>query len=164
MKSDGQAVSPISHVLLAFRLGGDVFLIPLNAVDRVVQMVALRAVPGTPPELPGFVTVHGSVQPVLDIRARFGLPLHTPDITDHLLLLRTEPHRMALLVEEALDLITSEDWQPSTDMLPETLTNALPWIAGMALYEDTMRVILNVDALMSFVPTHIVSSIVSEPE
>ncbi len=139
-------------VLLSFRLGADLFLIPLENVERIVQVAALRSMPGAPPELMGILTVHGEAVPVLDIRRRLGIDAPAPDITYQLILLYSGAHRAALLVDEALEVITLEHWQSAAELMPPAFADVMPWVAGTVQHEGRSRVLLNVQALFSFLP------------
>ncbi len=139
-------------VLLSFRLGADLFLIPLENVERIVQIAALRSVPGAPPELMGILTVHGEAVPALDIRRRLGIVAPAPDLTHQLILLRSGAHRAALLVDEALEVITLEHWQSAAELMLPAFAGTLPWVAGAVQLEGRSRVLLDVQALFSFLP------------
>lgn len=139
-------------VLLSFRLGAEFFLIPLENVERIVQFAALRTIPGAPPELMGILTVHGEALPVLDIRPRLGLDAPAPTIAYQLILLRSGAHRAALLVEEALEVLTFDEWQSTAELMPPAFADVVPWIAGSVQFAGRAQLLLNVKQLFSFLP------------
>lgn len=141
------------EALFSFRLSTEIFLIPLAPIERIVQMVALRPIPGAPADLPGLLTVRAIAVPVLDVRTRLGLPFGPPSVTEHLILLRIGRRRAALLVEEALELVMPEQLQVTVDVIPASFTGALPWIGGTVLYNGASRLVFDIEALLSFVPT-----------
>ncbi len=151
-------------ILLSFRLGAELFLIPLEAVERIVQIAAVRPVPGAPPELIGLLTVHGSAVPALDIRLQLGLTVSPPNLHDQLILLRSRLRRAALLVEETLELVTLDTLQPSAELLPASLEGALPWIAGAVQHEGRSQLLLNVDALLDFAAMDAPALLNSDPK
>src|SRR6185503_16973181 len=79
--------SPLS--VLTFRLGGQVYGLPITAVAQIIEMVTLTHLPQLPFAVQGVINLRGKIVPVLDLRTRFGLPfksyqLHTPIILTHL--------------------------------------------------------------------------------
>lgn len=60
------------HVLL-LHAGGQRYALPSAHVVEVVPAVALRQVPGTPPEVAGLLHYRGQVVPVVDLAQRLGV-------------------------------------------------------------------------------------------
>ena len=59
------------HVL-HLRVGEERYALPSASVVEVVPSVALRPVPGTPPEVAGLLAYRGRVVPVVDLPRLFG--------------------------------------------------------------------------------------------
>jgi purine-binding chemotaxis protein CheW len=68
-------------------------------------MVAITPVPEAPSWLVGVINLHGRVIPVLDLRRRFGLSPREPHPDDRLLIVRTRERTMAIIVDEATDVL-----------------------------------------------------------
>jgi purine-binding chemotaxis protein CheW len=99
--------------VLRFELGGHDFALATADVAELLRAVSIQALPRAPAIVEGVINVRGAVMPVLDIRARFGLPARCLTATDHLIVLATEP-RAALRVDRCisiatLDVIRQED-------------------------------------------------------
>lgn len=92
--------------LLAFELSGQRYGLPLAAVLEVVRAVAITPLPGVPPVVEGAINVRGRVVPVLDLRARFGLPPHPLDPDQHLVLARTGRRLVAVRTDWVARLYT----------------------------------------------------------
>ncbi|MFM8980488.1 MAG: chemotaxis protein CheW [Planctomycetia bacterium] len=60
--------------MLLLHAGGQRYALPSAHVVEVVPSVALRQVPGTPPEVAGLLHYRGQVVPVVDLCARLGAP------------------------------------------------------------------------------------------
>lgn len=84
-----------------FELDGTPYALPLAHVEQALRMVALIRVPETPSWIAGMMNLHGRVVPVVDLRHRFGLPPRPPHRNDRLLVLRTDGHRAAIIVDRA---------------------------------------------------------------
>ena len=59
---------------LAFPLGDEYYGLPILAVQEIIGLMAITAVPWTPPFVRGVVNLRGKVLPIVDLRRRFGLP------------------------------------------------------------------------------------------
>lgn len=92
--------------LVVFRLDDQRYALRLGAVERFVRAVEVTPLPGAPAIVLGAIDVEGSVLPVLSLRRRFGLPEREIDVTDQFLIARTSSRTVALVVDEALGVIT----------------------------------------------------------
>jgi purine-binding chemotaxis protein CheW len=62
-----------STPFLTFRLGDELFAIPVVRVREVLDLTTVTRVPTAPPYMRGVVNVRGSAIPVVDLRRKFGL-------------------------------------------------------------------------------------------
>ncbi len=61
--------------MVIFRLGAEEFGVPIMSVQEIVRLPdTLTHVPRSPPWVEGMINLRGAVLPVVDQRARFGLP------------------------------------------------------------------------------------------
>jgi purine-binding chemotaxis protein CheW len=90
---------------VAFTLHGERFAIRGRDVREVVRAVAVAALPDAPEVVEGVINYRGRIVPVLDVRARFGLPGRPLDATQHFILADAGPRLVALRVDQALDLL-----------------------------------------------------------
>ena len=59
---------------LVFRLGDESYGIAVLRVREIMRMTSVTAIPQMPPHVRGVINLRGRVVPVLDLRARFGMP------------------------------------------------------------------------------------------
>ncbi len=59
---------------LGLSIGGEEYAFPILRVKEILPFESLTRVPGTPASIRGVINVRGSVVPVVDLAARFGLP------------------------------------------------------------------------------------------
>jgi purine-binding chemotaxis protein CheW len=98
------SIDPTSAALLV-RLGGSRYGLPLSAVERVLPMAAVVAVPESGNGLLGMLNLHGNVLPVADPRARLGLS--RPSVTaDHRLILLRGDKPFLLWVDEVEEVVS----------------------------------------------------------
>jgi purine-binding chemotaxis protein CheW len=133
--------------LLVFALGPHRFGLPAEVVVEVVRVVASTPLPGAPATVEGVINVRGTIVPVLDVRARFGLPAADVDPDQHLILARAGPRVVALRVDRALALqaISDDAVVPVERMAPGT-----PLVSGVARLPDGVLVIHDIERFLSF--------------
>jgi purine-binding chemotaxis protein CheW len=62
--------------ILPFEIEGRRYALPLTAIREVVRAVAITPLPGAPRVVEGVIEIRGELVPVMDLRAREGLPAH----------------------------------------------------------------------------------------
>jgi purine-binding chemotaxis protein CheW len=95
----------MSNDLLVFNLGQQQFALPVGRVSTVVPRARLTPLPGAPVELIGLLRLHGALCPVIDIRARLGVPAAAPHIGERIVVMHTTALRVGLLVERIEGLV-----------------------------------------------------------
>ena len=132
--------------LLVFALGEHRFALAASSVVEVVRVVAAAALPGAPAIVEGVINARGTLVPVLDIRARFGLRPAAIDADQHLILARAGARLVALRVDRALELMSvpAEAIEPTERVAP-----GVPLVKGCARLADGLLVIHDLDRFLS---------------
>ena len=115
---------------LVFTLETRRFAVRARYVREVVRAVAISALPAAPPVMEGVVNYRGRVVPVLDIRARFGLPPVPLHPKQHFIVAEAGPRLVVLRVDHAAELLEVPD------AVVETAGDAAP---GARLTEGFVR-------------------------
>ena len=82
------AATEQAFAMLLIRLGERQYGLPLDAVERIMPMAQVLALPDTGDGLLGMLNVHGQVLPVIDPHPRLGLPTPRLAAEQRLVLLR----------------------------------------------------------------------------
>lgn len=133
--SDGARIA-----MLAFSAGGHSCGIAVDAVECVVDVVAIDPVPGAPRAVLGVINFHGTIVPVVDPRRRFGGKGGEIDCSQKLIIVKTPSRLIALLADnvEHIDWIspsqvtTVEDFVPGACRITGTVASA----HGLILIHD----------------------------
>jgi purine-binding chemotaxis protein CheW len=139
-------IGDLTVQLLTFELADRSFGLPSHLLLEVARAVAVEPLPGSPSIVEGIINVRGALVPVLDIRARLGLPPRplTPD--QHLIIARSGPRVVALRVDCARDLIAvDQDAIEATDRVAPGLEH----VAGVAKLADGLLVIHDLEGFLS---------------
>ena len=129
---------------LVFRLGGEEFALPIEAVDEVARAPAqVTRLPKTPAFLDGVINLRGEVLPVVDQRRRFGMPPAADLDARRLIVVRTDRHRAGLIVDAVSEALrsSSEAIEPAPDLAGE-ITRL---VHGVINLEGAGRMVLVLD-------------------
>jgi purine-binding chemotaxis protein CheW len=69
----------LAHQLVVFSLADEEYGIPITLVQEIIRHSAPRPIPGSPSHVEGVINLRGRIIPVVDLRARFGMPGVRPD-------------------------------------------------------------------------------------
>ena len=132
--------------LVVFRLEEQRYGLPLAAVERVLPMVAVAALPKAPAVALGVINVGGRVIVVVDLRHRLGLPRREYGLTGHLLVARTQRRTLILPVDAVLGVMAvTADAVTS----PDHLLPGIGHVAGIVALSDGLLFIQDLDAVLS---------------
>lgn len=132
--------------LVVFRVDSARYALSLASVERVFGMVAVAALPKAPAVVLGVVNIHGALVPVLDIRARFGLPRREWSPSSHLLVARTPRRMVALPVDEVIGVIEVSE---ATVIPPDVVVPGTSHVSGLVALPDGLLFIQDLDAFLS---------------
>ena len=107
------------HVV--FSLAGTEYALPVEAVLQMETFNGATLVPGAPAYVAGIVTVRGRVVPVIDLRARFGLPSAEVTLDTRIIVSETEGRVVALRVDSAREVLKLDvaQHQPAPSVIIE---------------------------------------------
>ena len=91
------------HVL--FTVAGGQYVIPADDVLHMESYVGATPVPGAPPYVAGLIQVRGRVLPVVDVRARFGIPADGGAVGTRVVVVKDGARAVGLLVDGAREVI-----------------------------------------------------------
>lgn len=84
-----------------FRLAGRYYALPVAEVREILRLGELTPVPHSPFPVLGVFNLRGRVVPLLDLRARLGLPEAPADSESRIVLVESRARRIGLLVDAA---------------------------------------------------------------
>ena len=138
---------------LAFNLQGESYGIDVLKVREIIRHTCVTAVPQMPSYIKGVINLRGRIIPVMDLRVRFACR-QTND-TDQTCVIVVQVNvqegkvmQMGLIVDGVEDVLnlTTEDIEETPDFGSAISTAC---IVGMAKVRDGVKMLLNVDRLLS---------------
>jgi purine-binding chemotaxis protein CheW len=131
---------------LLFYIEANRYAVSAEVVGEIVRAVAVTPLPGAPSVVDGVIDVRGTIVPVFSLRRRFGLPDRAVAPRDQFIIVRTASRSAALHVDRAEELIDI-DRRAIAD--PSRQLAGAPLVAGVALLEDGLALIHDVDTFLS---------------
>jgi purine-binding chemotaxis protein CheW len=128
MRTDSGFRRTVPDAVLLVRLGERAYGLPLASVERVLPMAYVLPLPESSDGLMGMLNLHGQVLPVIDPRARLGLP--SPQVAAE--------HRLLLLRGRAPFLLWVDDVQEVVSVSAEELS-AVPAEMASPLVPRVLR-------------------------
>ena len=149
---------------LTFQLGQEEFGIRVLKVREIMGIQDITAVPHTPVYVKGVINLRGKVVPVLDLRLKFDLPDLAYTARTCIIVVQIQGERGPLLmgvivdgVSEVLNLSAAEI--EDTPDFGANLTT--PYILGMAKAKGKVKILLDIDGVLTSQEVHGLGSLVS---
>lgn len=100
---------------LTFRLGQEVYGVPILNVREIIELQEISPVPRASPGVRGVVNLRGRVLPVLDPKVQFGIgEVEASELTVIMVLQTEEGRPFGVLVDEVLEVLRLEEHQIAT--------------------------------------------------
>jgi purine-binding chemotaxis protein CheW len=111
----------MSTLHVVFKVAGAEYAIPASEVMQMESFTGATPVPGAPAHVAGLVQVRGRVVPVVDARARFGLPPVDRTLDSRVVVGQLGSRTVGLLVDSAREVmkLAPEQLQPPPPMVAE---------------------------------------------
>lgn len=131
--------------LVVFRLDDKRFALPLNVIERVVQVVYMHKLPEMPDYLQGIINMYGEVIPVINMRHLFGMPQRELELSDQLIIATTASLKVALLVDATNDVIEIE---ADNMVKSQQIKYGIKYVQGVLKLENDMILINDIDSFL----------------
>jgi purine-binding chemotaxis protein CheW len=129
---------------LVFRLGEDEFALPIDAVIEVARLPErITKVPRTPDFLEGVISFRGDILPVVDQRRRFDMPVREGDEGRRIIIVRSERHRAALIVDAVSEVLSNP--RGAIDAAPDLTGHQTRLVQGVINLESAGRMVMVLD-------------------
>jgi purine-binding chemotaxis protein CheW len=134
--------------LVIFELASEFYGVNIAAVETIIKLQAITAVPHAPPFVEGVTNLRGKVLPVIDLRKRFGLASQAETKDSRIVVVDVAGVKVGMVVDgvsEVLHLPEDSIEPPS----PIVSTVDSTFITGIAKYEDRLIILLDLSKVLS---------------
>jgi purine-binding chemotaxis protein CheW len=137
---------------LSFRLGDETFAVPILTVREIIGRLEVTALPDAASHLKGVINLRGKIVPVLDLRARFGMPEGERRRENCIITLMADLGSGPLLIGMQVDAVSEvlQLGEGSVEPLPALQgRQALAWVRGLAKTPGGVTILLDVERLLT---------------
>ncbi len=110
--------SDVPRLFVVFKVGGVDYALGASEVLQMESYSGATTVPGARGFVIGIIQLRGRVVPVIDLRARFGLPKAEPTLESRVVVGEKDGRAIALLVDTAREVVRIA---PSQEEVPPSL-------------------------------------------
>jgi purine-binding chemotaxis protein CheW len=159
-----QAPVAIEHQFVTLGIDQEVFGVPVESVLEILDMRSIFRVPEAPHYLVGLIDLRGRSIPVLDLRAKLGLPAMPTTETTRILVLEVEVAGrklvLGLVADRVIEVLafSADDIEPPPDIGVRWRSD---YIRGVGHREGRFVIIFDLSRLFS---TEEAVAIVSAPD
>lgn len=143
-----------THPYLTFTLQESIYGIDTFAVEEIFFLPELTPIPEAPRDIIGVVNLRGDILPVMDINIRFGYQGEDYQISDSVIVLKSDNLRVGIIVNQVLDVKNIEEDCISSEISigrDSIVNQRRKFIDGIARKDENIIVILNTEHLIHYV-------------
>ena len=152
MTSTFNRVDSHTDTYLTFTLEDETFAVEVANVREVLDYITITKVPRTPDFMRGVINLRGAVVPVVDMRARFGMPQIEDTVDTCIIVMEISYDGESTVIGAVADSV-NEVFDVSSDNIeppPQIGTSLdLDFIKGMGKYNEQFIIILDINMVFS---------------
>jgi purine-binding chemotaxis protein CheW len=134
--------------LVVFDLSGEAYGVNIETVREIIRMQAVTYVPDTPDFVEGVINLRGNVNPVVDLRKRFGLTVGDETDDSRIVVVDIGGESIGVTVDAVTEVLRiSEDAVEPTSALMTTKDSF--YIEGIAKLGDRLLILLDLERVLS---------------
>lgn len=132
--------------VVGFLVGSEEFAVPILDIQTIEKPIEFTRVPGTPSYVLGVFNLRGNVYPLIDLRAKFGLPVIKQNKDTRYIVIKHNDEVAGFVIDKLTEAIkiNEADIEPT----PETLNEEADLIYGIGKQKDRLITILKVEYLL----------------
>jgi purine-binding chemotaxis protein CheW len=137
---------------LTFQMGDEVFAANVSKVLEILEIPAITKVPQAPSFMRGVINLRGTVLPVIDTRAKFGLPVVSDTIDTCIIVLNIEKQHETIAIGAIVDAVQEVTEIDDTTIQPVPgigIKYKTEFITGMVKLNDRFIILLNIDKVFT---------------
>ena len=130
--------------MLAFLLGTEEYVVPVDQVQEVLKPREITPVPHTPDYLLGVCSLRGTVLPVVDLARRLGFAPGTRDDKSRIIVTGSDADdRIGLLVDRVRSVVRFP--ASAVRPVPDTVEQGVEFLRGIARRDQRLFILLDVE-------------------
>lgn len=134
--------------LVSFLIETEEFGVDIIRVQEIIRLIDITRVPNTPEFIEGVINLRGRIVPVVDLRARFGMPKKERTNNTRIIVVELQDKVVGFMVDSVKEVIRVEKniIEPPPDLAVGIDT---PYIKGVAKLEDRLLILLDLEEVLT---------------
>lgn len=132
--------------LLVFTVLNQRYALEISPVQRVVPIVEITSLPGLPSIVAGIVNIQGEVVPVISLHRCCALADRGVRLTDRLIILNLDRRRVALWVDDVLEV---REYDKTQWISAEGILSKLKAVEGIVKNGEELLILQNPEGYLS---------------
>jgi purine-binding chemotaxis protein CheW len=134
--------------IVVFRIGKEFYGVSIDAVQEIVRVPAITAIPDAPSYFEGVINLRGRIVPVVDLRGRLRLPREEPTKSSRMLITENGGRVIGLLVDAVSEVRKLA--HDSVESPPEMISAVgIEYITGVAKIADRLIIFLDIKKVLN---------------
>jgi purine-binding chemotaxis protein CheW len=144
----------MENQLVVFNLANENYGVDIAAVDGIVKMQRITAVPRAPSFVEGITNLRGEVLPVIDLRRRFGLPVTETTMETRIVNVEMDGSKVGMIVDAVSEVlrVSEEDIEPPSPIITTVdgdWSGRNAFITGIAKVDERLIILLDLAKVLS---------------
>lgn len=139
---------------LIFNLNTSLYGITTMLVEEIFSLPELTPIPEAPPDIVGVVNVRGEILPVMDLNLRFGYESPDYQLSDTVIVLRSEEIRVGLMVNQVIEVRNINGDDITKELSHGRKLGKLDskkFITGVARSDSDILILIDAEKLLKYV-------------
>lgn len=134
--------------VVSFKLGSEEYGVDIAQVQEINRMVAITHVPRAPQFMEGVINLRGQLIPIIDLRARFGMPRVEHTKNTRIVVTEIGATRVGMVVDSVSEVLrlSTEHIEDAPEMITGVDTE---YIRGVGKIEDRLIILLDLARIIS---------------
>lgn len=138
IEKESEKLEGLNDRYLLFDINGTTYGLPLALALEILTIQSITRLPCVAPYIKGIVNLRGKVIPVLDVRAKLGIPKRDYDDKTCIIVVDIHDMHIGLIVDTVSEVVTV----PSDRIIPPP-SNSASYVSSVSELENS--VVLNLD-------------------
>ena|ERR1700682_3495046 len=133
--------------IVGFRIGREIFGVPIAMVHEIVRVPEITAVPEAPDYVEGVINLRGKIVPVVDLRKRFGEVEIKSTKKNRILVAEVENKMVGLMVDAASEVmkLPEGDVEPPPNVFEE---GELNYVTGVGKLSGRLIILVDLTRIL----------------